>query len=105
MDLPCLSAQQKRVCFGHRLEEMNSNVIMPIWVRPTTVDKAAFGIFVRTTWGLNYTVQGNEFGNNQFSHVLSPMTSDLQVRSRPIFHTGNFRARQSKCAFGKPTLS
>jgi hypothetical protein len=35
--------------------------------------KAAFGVFVRATWRLDHAIQRDEFSNDKFSHVFSPL--------------------------------
>jgi hypothetical protein len=62
--LPRFSAQQECIGLRHGLEEVRANVVVPIGVRPATMCKAAFGVFVRTAWGLDDTIQCNEFSND-----------------------------------------
>jgi hypothetical protein len=73
MHLPRLSSQQQGVGVSKNLTEMSADIIVPIWKRPTTVDKTAIGIFGGATWRLDHAVQSNEFMNNYFSHVNSPV--------------------------------
>ncbi len=67
VDLPGLPAQQECIGLRHRLKEMNTNLVVPIRLRPATVRKATFSVFIRATRRLDDTIQVR----NQPGSVLS----------------------------------
>jgi hypothetical protein len=56
MDLPCLSAKQKRAGLGYRLEEVRADVIMPVRPRPAAKHKPAIGVFVGAARRLDHAI-------------------------------------------------
>ena len=68
VDLPGLASQEPRAGIANRLAEVLAYIVMPIWVRPPAVNKAALGILFRPTRRLHHPVQRYELGNDQLTH-------------------------------------
>jgi hypothetical protein len=65
---PGFAPQQKRIRLRKGFRKMGADLVMPVWQRPTAVDKAAIGIFVGAAGRLDHAVQCDEFVNDYFSH-------------------------------------
>jgi hypothetical protein len=50
---------------------MQTNVVVPVGMCPSTVDKTSIRILVCTTGRLYHAVQSDELSNDKFSHGFS----------------------------------